>query len=520
MTESYRTLVSACFALACFLPARSDAQFPLTAESKINTAVPISAELEKLRKVVAGELTQKRFYEEEWKRRMSLRATTCSKGFTPSWHTPLPAVREKLTDLACFQKHDAETAQWIGYLRLGALAAKPALRPIPANVPETIAADAPIREAVFADAAGVAVLSTGQNALLVDLANGEILHRSTIPNGESLVTLSANGRLIGFESPNRDYTPFYSTETGEEIARIDTAPTFQTHWLGNECIFYGHERGKTIAIDLATGKAVDPFPFPLVTEVFPFPGEPNHFIIGTHRGVAKATTFRQDGKLVIGLLNERAVGMSGEWSKYTTYPTSDGAFISVPPPRHSSTLLSILNVRSLETENVDLGPGLRRRLVLGAGEPGKFLLRIGSRSDPKREERDYIYSIADKTLTPISPKVPGRAVMARSLKTVFGVSDGRLVQYRPVPTDDPPMSLEEFAAQNRARDAQDRLAAAEQAFGAPLPEAPRIEPPKSTEVVAEGNRTRVPQGKQTLTERVAEALRSEAPRPAPPSPPP
>jgi hypothetical protein len=451
----------------CLLLAGCDAQFPLTAESKINKAVPIPVELEIARKAASSELTQKRFYEEEWKRRMALRALSCSKGFTPSWYTSLSTVREKLTDLACFQKHDAETVKWIGYLRLGAVAAKPALRPIPANAPKTIAADAQIREAIFADAAGVAVLSTGQNALLVDLANGEILRRSTIQNDEKLGTLSANGRLISFESRNRKHTSFYSTETGEEIGRIDAASTYRTYWLGNECILYGDSGNKTAAIDLAKGKEVEPFPFPFVTQVFPLPEEPNRFIIGTYRNVAKATTLRKDGELAIEVLDERTVEMGGQWSKYTTRQTSDGAFISVPPPKNDSTLLSILDVQTLETENVDLGPGVRTTLVLGAGEPGKFLLRIGTRLvagvrlDPKRENRDYIYSIADKILTPINPRIPDSAVMARSLKAVFGVSDGRLVQYRPAPTDDPPMSLEEFAAQNRARDAQNKLASME-----------------------------------------------------------
>jgi hypothetical protein len=467
VTESPRTLVSACFALACLLLAGCDAQFPLTSESKINAAVPIPVELESARKAVSSELTQKRFYEEEWRRRMALRALSCSRGFTPSWYTSLSAVREKLTDLACFQKHDAETAKWIGYLRLGAVAAKPALRPIPASVPKTIAADAQIREVVFADAAGVAVLSTDQDALLVDLANGEIIRRSTISNGEKLGTLSPNGRLIGFESSNRKRMSFYSTETGEEIGRIDMASTYSTHWLGNECILYGNNNAKTVAIDLAVGKEVETLPFPFVTQVLPLPEEPNRFIIRTHRTVIKATTLRKDGDLAIDVLDERAVEMGGQWSKYTTRQTSDGAFISVPPPRNDSTLLSILDVQTLETENVDLGPGVRTTLVLGADEPGKFLLRIatrlaaGVRFDPKRESRDYIYSIADKTLTPISPRIPDSAVMARSLRTVFGVSDGRLVQYRPAPTDDPPMSLEEFAAQNRARDAQNKLASME-----------------------------------------------------------
>lgn len=465
MIKMTRATSVACFLLVTATLSGCDALFTLGAESKINSAIPISAELENARKAVADEVagSQQKSFDAEWKRRMTLRALNCAKGYTPSWYTSVSTVRDKLTDRSCFHDQDLETAKWVGYLRLGSALTKPALKQIPANFPKLISADAQIRGAAFADNAGVAVITTDEGSmLLIDLASGEVIRRNKAPEG-TLGILSPNGRLVSFGSPSNSYVSFYSTETGEEVSKVYKTREWQMHWLANDCALYSKDDNRKVAVvDFTSGKEVE-VPFSNVIRVFPVPGQLEQFIVGTWTSTAKLALSRMGGETSVKILEERKLETGHGWSRNMTYQTINGSLIvnlSV-----SQFSLSLLDVQTLESNIVDFGPGAGFHVISATADSDKLILRTNALVGAKEVAptmRDYIYSISDKTITPLQLPIPSRLIFVPSLKAVMGISGSRIERYEPTPSADNPIPVQQVASERRIYDAERKMALAEQ----------------------------------------------------------
>lgn len=436
---------------------------PLGVENKINLAVPISLELENSRKSVADEASGDRLkrFEAEWKRRMALRALTCAKDYAPAWYTLVSTVREKLTDRACFEEQDRDTALWVGYLRIGFLLAKPPLRPLPAQAPREVSADEEIKWAQFAENAGVATsLSAKQTLLLIDLNTNTVIRRNKLPDGVSIGTLSANGRLITAGSSDHSRVDIYSTETGERIGQVGKTREWMSSWLGDRgLLIVKDDSRRTYFVDVANGKETL-VPLSDVTRVFPVSGQPYQYVVGHWYGAARLVLAPKDGETQVSVTEERNLEGVSRWSANTTQQTVDGAHIvSV-----SQGNLSILNVATLENTNVDFGPGAGFHALYPTADPDKVLIRTNVASaDPSGSMRNYLFSIADKTLTPVADSPLQGLIFLPQYKQLLTPKAGRLAQFATPNAIGTPLSIQEIALERRIAQAERKMAQAEQA---------------------------------------------------------
>lgn len=450
-------LVATTFLAGC------DSLFPVSVEGKINHAIPISQELENARKSVVEESGGDRLkrFEAEWKRRMALRALTCAKDYSPAWYTLPSSVREKLTDRACFEEQDEETALWVGYLRIGLILAKPPLRPLPSQAPREISADEEIRWALFAENAGVAVsLTSKQVLLLLDLNTNTVIRRTKLPDGVGPGRLSPNGRLIIAGSPEHNRTDIYATETGERIGQVGKTRELRTSWLGDHGLLIVKEANRhTYFIDGANGKEVL-VPLSDVTQLFPVYGQNNQFLAGHWYGVARLILTPKDGETQLVVTDERNLDGISRWTANLTQQTADGAHIvSV-----SQSSLAILDVNTLESTNVDLGPGTGFHGLYPTADPDKLLVRTNAASmNASGSMRNYLFSIAEKTLTPLA-EVPLDGLMyLRPFKQLLAPRAGRITQFVIPQVVGEPIAVHQLALDRRIAQAEQKMAQAEQA---------------------------------------------------------
>lgn len=462
MIRVIRTVTIAGLVTAVAALSGCDTVFPFGAEDKINRAEPIPVELENARKGVAEEVTgdRRQKFEAEWKRRMSLRALTCSKNYAPAWYTSVGTVREKLTDKACFADQDADTAIWVGYLRIGIFLAKPATRPIPTSAPKVVSADEELQSVKFSDNAGVAVAFTSKgNMLLIDLANNEVIRRNKTPEG-TIGTPSPNGQLIAFGSPDHSYVAIYSTETGERVAKLAKTREWQINWLGDRgLLIVKDDSRKVFFIDFATGKETVA-PLVDVTRVFPVPGQPGQYVAGTWEGVAKLALMQKGGETQLNVLEERKLEGVSRWSSNMTHQTADGALIV----NASQATLSVLDIQSLTNTNIDFGPGSGFHGVVPTPDPDKVLVRTNAASvnAASPSMQNYVLSLTDKTLASIQTPVPDSLIQVRALKSLMTLKAGRLVQVDIPTATDTPIQIQQIALERRIADAERKIAIAEQ----------------------------------------------------------
>ena len=433
-------------------------------ENKINDAVPLATDLANAKKSLISELAggQKDSFSTEWKRRMSLRALTCAKGYAPAWYSSLSTVREKLTDRSCFSEQDAETAKWIGYLRIGLELAKPPLKPLLATVPSQISVNGQVRQVSFPDKAGVVLIMTNDGAMnLVDIATSEVLRRNKAPEG-SPGLISPNGKLIGFGASQYNHVSFYSTETGEEIGRVYKTREWQMHWLGANNALYTNTKSddKTVLVNFASGNE-SPVPLKNISRVFPLGGQPEQFLAGSWSGVSRLELTRKDGEPSVRIIEERKFDAGRSWSRNLTDPTADGSKIY----NLSASTITIQSVETLDTEAIDFGTGAGFSTIMATADPDKLLIRsnaVADASEKSPKMRDYLYSLSEKSIVQLQAPMPSRVIFARPLKANMAISDSRIDLYKPVAGDDSPITVERVASERRILEAERKIALAEQ----------------------------------------------------------
>lgn len=452
-------------ALALMLTFAGCDEFALGLEAKINAAISQSPELVSHKNALLNELasSKRSAFDAEWGRRMKLRALTCAKGYTPPWYATSSSIRKKLTDHACFQEHDNDIAKWIEFQRIGILLAKPALKPIPSTHAKFLVGEGNIQGFSFASEAGVAMLATPkETVLIVDLESGQILYRNNIGGG-AIGTLSPNGRMMTFADKAHSHVKVFNTETGEEIAQIQKTREWKLHWLGNEGAIYTKDgEYKPFLIDFATGTEIELGAIKgEVSRVFPVPDEKNQFVIGSNNTVAKVELSRKDGQLKLEILSERTIeGRS--WSRNLTGQTADYRFLF----NVDQSGLVITNIETLEQEKIEFGPGAFIHAITATADPDKLLIRTNAAMlrDMPQQARDSLYSISGKTLSVLEPKERGNfPFFVPAIKALLSGS-GRL-DVIDLPPAESVVSVEQIAAERRQIETDRKLAEADRQLG-------------------------------------------------------
>ena len=222
-------------------------------EDRVAKAFPAGKDVEAARAafdtaVQSLPAARKRALEASYAAQLKLRALECAKGYQPGAFETTESIREAVGNTDCFVQADAGLRYWLGMQRVGLLAGMPPLRPVPAKAASTLAASDSILNAVFADAAGVALLQTRSQEELVDLVDGKVLRVDARTSGSIVADLSSNGRLLVRAQPGG--AVLQDAETGEVLATVQDAP--RVHFAGSHGLVYLDD-GKPTFHDFASG---------------------------------------------------------------------------------------------------------------------------------------------------------------------------------------------------------------------------------------------------------------------------
>ncbi|MGB7815623.1 MAG: hypothetical protein WBL28_04645 [Methylotenera sp.] len=201
-----------------------DAQ--LSAPEKINKAFPPSAEvrisLENLGSLIPTDDESLKLFKSNYESRLTLKALTCSQGYSVSRFDSIEKVKKLAIDRDCLKDQDEQLQQLIGLKLVGFRLAQAPLKPLvklgsPSTIPNPDGVE--IYMGKSASKSGVAVLRGSRNEFVsVEIPNGKkITSLPTMPEAsQANFLLSPNGRILAIPVNNRDLR-FLDTETGQEL---------------------------------------------------------------------------------------------------------------------------------------------------------------------------------------------------------------------------------------------------------------------------------------------------------------
>ena len=144
---------------------------------------------------------------DQYKKLMELRALTCTAKTPIGRFDTVAKIKNKVTDLECFQKQDVRLAEWISLRRLALAIAKPALFPLtdlPAKALLPNYSESNGQEAT-ALAANVMVVKVAQKFNVMQSPTGKQLGSFPVPEQTYRpATLSANGRVLAVPVGSRN----------------------------------------------------------------------------------------------------------------------------------------------------------------------------------------------------------------------------------------------------------------------------------------------------------------------------
>lgn len=194
---------------------------------RIHAAFPLPDEVELARSRLVAALEADRKTQEAATRQfdqlLAVRALACTAGNPVGRFDSVAKIREKVTDKACFAKHDAQLEEWIAVRRIGLLLRAPALVP---------AAELPARTLLPNTAENIASAHLAAQAnVLVVRSHQQRFHAFEIPTNKELASfnatdgysrtpsLSPNGRLVAAGSGK--VLRFFEVETGRPLWSTD-----------------------------------------------------------------------------------------------------------------------------------------------------------------------------------------------------------------------------------------------------------------------------------------------------------
>ncbi|MCW5593391.1 MAG: hypothetical protein KIS74_14925 [Burkholderiales bacterium] len=394
-------------------------------EGKINAVFPETQALVAARKAVFALLESqspevRKSIETELATRTKLRALDCAKAYSPGWHESGVEIRQRLDNPDCFANADAETTRWLSLRRVGLMLALPALRPIPAPAPAYIVAPEFIQHAIFAQAAGVALLQTSSRIVVADLRDGKpLLNEARGERGAG--TLSPNGRIFIGGDSRAAY--FRSSETGETIAEIPGTRPASFNWVDSRTAVFEENAAtpsRTMLVDFESGRVV-PVPAirsPAQRGFVAAAGGPNRYVLVSHQSVALVELARGGAEPGVRLLDEKPLP-GASWASNTSGVTADGGkLFSV------STDLLLIPLDTLEAEKVAFDP---MHLQVGTGLPkGEGIIVSGFMTFAAGQgSRHYLFRPSTRTLEPIdTAKLLSQRFVAIAPLRKIGVIDG------------------------------------------------------------------------------------------------
>ena len=204
----YLALICACTALAgC-----QQISAGLTPVSeKVNKAFPLADSLQtahnSLMTSLESDKAAQQLVADQHNKLMELRALTCTAKTPIGRFDTVANIKNKVTDLPCFQKQDVRLAEWISLRRLALAIAKPALFPLadlPAKalLPNYSESNGQVATAL---AANVMVVKVAQKFNVIQLPTGKQLGSFAVPEQTYRpATLSANGRVLAVPVGSRN----------------------------------------------------------------------------------------------------------------------------------------------------------------------------------------------------------------------------------------------------------------------------------------------------------------------------
>jgi hypothetical protein len=148
---------------------------------------------------------------------MKLRALNCVQSLAIAPGLSSQQLHDGYGGNPCFAKQDDDIAKWLGLRTVGYMLTLPALRPVPAMAPQRISdSEGSIMLVHFAAQAGVAVLQSGKDVEVIDIARDAPISSRLRQDDGPVTGISPNGRIY-ISSTNRGLR-FYSSEDGTLLA--------------------------------------------------------------------------------------------------------------------------------------------------------------------------------------------------------------------------------------------------------------------------------------------------------------
>lgn len=404
-----------------------------------------------LKEQLAGSAKQR--FEQEWERRLTLRALSCAKNYDPSRHASLDEERGKLNDRTCFREQDESIGQWLVLLRVGLELAKPALRPVPAAAPRFIASEERLNGGAFAQEAGVAALAGANRTLqVVDLGSGQRILKDKLTDNAK-VQISFNGRIV-MSNKGSQQISFRNAENGDEIGQLSGISNGALVWLDRERAVYSREinkRQRALLVNFRDGSETE-LPHSRVMAAFSVPNSPGQYILYTDKGMSKMEVTSRDGNTAVAIVGEDQRAYNN-WGRAPLAQTADGRFLVAP----AQAGLTVLDTESMSTKAVDLGPGSSVQMVVATEDADKVMLRlITPASATSSPYRDYLYTLSAGNLTPLESPASGDLTYVPALKALLVFNNDRITRYEAVAAGDP-IGVDQFAADRRMAQIQRQM---------------------------------------------------------------
>lgn len=403
-----------------------------------------------LKEQLAGSAKQR--FEQEWERRLTLRALTCAKNYDPSRHASLDEERGKLNDRTCFREQDESIGQWLVLLRVGLELAKPALRPVPAAAPRFIASEERLNGGAFAQEAGVAALAGANRTLqVVDLGSGQRILKDKLTDNAK-VQISFNGRIV-MSNKGSQQISFRNAENGDEIGQLSGISNGALVWLDRERAVYSREinkRQRALLVNFRDGSETE-LPHSRVMAAFSVPNSPGQYILYTDKGMSKMEVSSRDGNTAVAIVGEDQRAYNN-WGRAPLAQTADGRFLVAP----AQAGLTVLDTESMSTRTVDLGPGSSVQMVVATEDADKVLVRlITPASATSSPYRDYLYTLSAGSLAPLDNPASGDMTYVPALKALMVFNNDRITRYEAVAAG-APIAVDQFAADRHMTQTQGR----------------------------------------------------------------
>lgn len=437
---------------------------------------------------------RKRALESGYAARLKLRALECGKGYQPGAFETTKSISAAVGNTDCFVQADADLRYWLGMQRVGLLAGMPPLRPVPGKAPATLTASDTILNAVFADAAGVALLQTRSQEQLVSVVNGKVLRVGERTSGSTVSDVSSNGRLLVRAQPGG--AVLQDAETGDILATVQDAP--RVHFAGRHGLVYVDD-GKPTFHDFASGSdTVLPFQAHALAAVIPVPGKPADYVLLGDNRAALLSIACQAGGCTPQLQLEGRMSGGGGWAPRVAVVGEHAYFFG-------GRNLVQLRLATLEARPVAFDP-MSLMDVMPTRVPGTVLVR-GISGLSSGGPALYLYTSGASTLAKVDAgQLPStRLIYAAPLRSIMAIDGARLVSVEPIAAATPePLSAVlralQFDVQAARLDMQERLEAMRAAQGLPPVMMPGAAPAMPT--MAPTVSRRFPPGQAGLTEAV------------------